>query len=117
MPSTRRSGVDNALPNVSRPLRSSNTAISVKVPPMSAARRMLAPLPARDRLLRAMLLLHSGGLRDRLPARGFRRHESRKRSRRHRFPIEGVLREFLLHVRSLHDPANVLVEPLHDLVG
>src|ERR1051325_3433871 len=59
MPSTRRSGVDNALPNVSRPLRSSNTAMSVKVPPMSAARRMLAPLSARDRLLRAMLLLHS----------------------------------------------------------
>jgi hypothetical protein len=27
---------------------SSNTAMSVKVPPMSAARRILAPLPAAD---------------------------------------------------------------------
>src|SRR4051794_40193619 len=105
MPSTRRSGVDSALPKVSRPLWSSNTAISVKVPPMSAARRILAPLPARDRLDLAMLdlamldlamlLLHSGGLRNRLPARGFRRHESRKPGRRHRPPIEGILREFL----------------------
>src|SRR5262249_2799176 len=40
MPSTSRCGVDKALPKVSAPERSSNTAISVKVPPMSAARRM-----------------------------------------------------------------------------
>src|SRR5215470_17039353 len=40
MPSTRRCGVDSTLPKVSAPLCSSNTAMSVKVPPMSAARRM-----------------------------------------------------------------------------
>src|SRR3954453_22603599 len=40
MPSTRRSGVDSVLPKVSAPVRSSNTAMSVKVPPISAARRI-----------------------------------------------------------------------------
>src|SRR5262249_4729750 len=40
MPSTNRCGVDNVLPNESAPVCSSNTATSVKVPPMSAARRM-----------------------------------------------------------------------------
>src|SRR3990172_5173442 len=40
MPSTRRPGVDSALPSNSRPLLSSNAATSVKVPPMSAARRV-----------------------------------------------------------------------------
>src|SRR5215475_10722801 len=40
MPSTRRCGVDSVLPKVSAPVCSSNTAISVKVPPISAARRM-----------------------------------------------------------------------------
>ena len=54
MPSTRRSGVDSALPKVSRPVLSSNTAMSVKVPPMSAARRMLAPLPAPELLRTAI---------------------------------------------------------------
>src|SRR5215472_8503007 len=39
MPSTRRPGVDSTLPKVSAPERSSKTAISVKVPPISAARR------------------------------------------------------------------------------
>src|ERR1051325_10093762 len=39
MPSTRRCGVVSTLPKVSLPLVSSNTAMSVKVPPMSAARR------------------------------------------------------------------------------
>src|SRR4029079_5922140 len=49
MASTSRSGVDRALPKVSRPDLSSNTAISVKVPPMSAARRRFVPfLAARD---------------------------------------------------------------------
>src|SRR5262245_26276091 len=39
MPLTRRRGVDKVLPKVSAPVSSSNTAMSVKVPPMSAARR------------------------------------------------------------------------------
>src|SRR3989442_72275 len=43
MPSTRRSGVDSALPKVRVPVRSSKAAISVNVPPMSAARRRLQP--------------------------------------------------------------------------
>jgi len=42
MPSTSRCGVDSALPKVSAPVLSSNTAMSVKVPPMSAARRITA---------------------------------------------------------------------------
>src|SRR5262245_19724496 len=41
MPSTSRRGVDNALPNASLPVCSSNTARSVNVPPISAARRRL----------------------------------------------------------------------------
>src|SRR3954464_139144 len=49
MPSTRRSGVDSALPNVSLPVRSSKTAMSVKVPPISAARRRFEP-SARERM-------------------------------------------------------------------
>src|SRR5215813_10663810 len=44
MPSTSRCGVDSALPKVSLPVRSSKAAISVKVPPMSAASRRLEPL-------------------------------------------------------------------------
>src|SRR6266566_1422511 len=39
MPSTRRCGVDSALPSLSLPVAASNAATSVKVPPMSAARR------------------------------------------------------------------------------
>src|ERR1043166_4436939 len=57
MPFTSRSGVDSALPKVSRPVLSSNTAMSVKVPPMSAARRTLA---ARlDRELSAFIPAHT----------------------------------------------------------
>ena len=41
MPSTRRCGVDNTLPSLSLPVAGSNAATSVKVPPMSAARRKL----------------------------------------------------------------------------
>src|SRR4051812_10716894 len=41
MPSTRRPGVDSALPKSSLPVASSNTAMSVKVPPISAASLML----------------------------------------------------------------------------
>src|SRR5262249_39192883 len=37
---------DSALPKVSLPVRSSKAAISVKVPPMSAASRRLEPLAA-----------------------------------------------------------------------
>src|SRR6266550_1676305 len=37
MPSTRASGVDSALPSSKRPLASSKAAMSVKVPPISAA--------------------------------------------------------------------------------
>src|SRR5215510_16487185 len=44
MPSTSRCGVDSALPKVRLPVRSSKAAISVKVPPMSAASRRLEPL-------------------------------------------------------------------------
>ena len=64
MPSTSRSGVDSALPKVSRPVLSSNTAMSVKVPPMSAARRMLAPPETPDFLRTAMntRLSHIGGV-------------------------------------------------------
>src|SRR5262245_59374096 len=47
MPSTRRSGVDRALPKRRLPVRSSKTAMSVNVPPISAARRRFEPL-ARD---------------------------------------------------------------------
>src|SRR5215468_8973253 len=43
MPSTSRCGVDNALPKLSLPVRSSKTAISVKVPPISAASRTREP--------------------------------------------------------------------------
>src|SRR5258706_14597346 len=43
MPSTGRGGVDSALPKFSLPVRSSKTAISVKVPPISAARRRRDP--------------------------------------------------------------------------
>ncbi len=39
MPSTRWAGVDSALPKESLPVASSKTAMSVKVPPISAARR------------------------------------------------------------------------------
>src|SRR5262245_61565336 len=46
MPSTSRCGVDSALPKVSFPVRSSKAAMSVKVPPMSAASRRLEPLAA-----------------------------------------------------------------------
>ena len=47
MPSTRRCGVDSACQK--QPAgSSSNTATSVKVPPMSAATLTFAPLPARD---------------------------------------------------------------------
>src|SRR5215813_12653440 len=53
MPSTSRCGLDNALPNVSLPVRSSNTAMSVKVPPMSAARRRPEP-SAREGVCRFM---------------------------------------------------------------
>src|ERR1044071_4355670 len=48
MPFTSRSGVDSALPKVSRPVVSSNTAMSVKVPPMSAARRTFAARLGRE---------------------------------------------------------------------
>src|SRR5215470_4347963 len=48
MPSTRRCGVDNALPSLSLPVAASNAATSVKVPPISAARRNLGR-PAEDR--------------------------------------------------------------------
>src|SRR5437867_1819009 len=51
MPSTRRWGVDSVLPKVSAPVRSSNTAMSVKVPPMSAARRIWG----REELLRRVI--------------------------------------------------------------
>src|SRR5262249_33903434 len=39
MPSTSRCGVDSALPKLSLPVRSSNAATSVNVPPISAASR------------------------------------------------------------------------------
>ena len=48
MPSTSRCGVDSALPKLSAPVLSSNTAMSVKVPPISAARRMAAGLLVRN---------------------------------------------------------------------
>src|SRR5712692_9688239 len=44
MPSTSRCGVDSALPKVSLPVLSSKAAMSVKVPPMSAASRRPEPL-------------------------------------------------------------------------
>src|SRR5262245_35686159 len=47
MPSTRRSGVDRAVPKRRLPVWSSKTAMSVNVPPISAARRRFEPL-ARD---------------------------------------------------------------------
>src|SRR5262245_38812534 len=47
MPSTSRCGVDRALPKRRLPVRSSKTAMSVNVPPISAARRRFEPL-ARD---------------------------------------------------------------------
>src|SRR6266567_24505 len=40
MPSTSRCGVDSVLPKVSAPVASSNTAMSVNVPPISAANRI-----------------------------------------------------------------------------
>src|SRR5262249_59461154 len=43
MPAPSRCGVDSALPKLSLPVRSSKTAISVNVPPISAARRRRAP--------------------------------------------------------------------------
>src|SRR6266700_1083077 len=46
MPSTSRSGVDSALPKASVPDLSSKTAISVKVPPISAASLTLGGAPA-----------------------------------------------------------------------
>src|ERR1700730_13648511 len=50
MPSPRQSGVDNALPSLSLPVAASNAATSVKVPPMSAARRRSGrPAGNRDR--------------------------------------------------------------------
>src|ERR1044071_5050631 len=100
MPSTSRCGVDSALPKLSRPLLSSNTAISVKVPPMSAASRKPLPrLPADDvfRLAMETLLLHSGGLRDRFPAQSLRFHEGRQLLGRHRLGGEGFALEPLLH--------------------
>jgi hypothetical protein len=39
MPSTRRAGVERALPKASVPVVSSKTAMSVNVPPMSTASR------------------------------------------------------------------------------
>src|ERR1044071_567747 len=51
MPPTSLSGVESALPKVSAPDVSSNTATSVNVPPMSAARRMCGrDFAAGDRL-------------------------------------------------------------------
>src|SRR5438128_1469371 len=44
MPSTRRAGVDRALPNARVPAVSSKTATSVKVPPMSTASLRLGRL-------------------------------------------------------------------------
>src|SRR4029079_6961674 len=116
MPSTSRSGVDSALPKVSRPVLSSNTAMSVKVPPISAARRMLAPLPAPGFVrtaiffscLELLRLLHCR-LRDRSPARGFGLHERRKLVRRQRLRIEGVLDDAFLDLRQLQDSDRFLV--------
>src|SRR5690348_1901823 len=42
MPSTSRRGVESALPKVSRLVLSSNSAMSVKVPPISAVSRIFA---------------------------------------------------------------------------
>src|SRR6185295_9213592 len=47
MPPTSASAVDSALPNLSLPLASSKAAISVKVPPISAASLKLAVLDIR----------------------------------------------------------------------
>src|SRR5580765_3990625 len=123
MPSTSRSGVDSALPKVSRPVLSSNTAMSVKVPPMSAASRMLAPLPAPEFLRTAIFknclgllrLLHCG-LRDRRPARGLGLHKCRKLLRRQRLGIERVLDDALLHLGQLQDADGFLVQSVHDLL-
>src|SRR6185295_16514322 len=123
MPFTRRPGVDSALPKVSRPVLSSNTAMSVKVPPMSAASRTLAPLPAPELLrtaiftncLELLLLLH-WGLGDGCPACRLGCHERHELVRRQRLGIEGVLDDALPDFRQLQDADRLPVEALHDLV-
>ena len=123
MPSTRRCGVDSALPKVSRPVLSSNTAMSVKVPPMSAASRRLAPLPAPN--LRTAIVTNCHWISTAsftLLARWVSSARSRTAMnadellRRQRLGIEGVLDEALLDLRRLQDADHLLVEALHDLL-
>src|SRR4051794_16565311 len=52
MPCTRSLGVERDLPSSMRPVFSSKAATSVKVPPMSAARRVRAGVLVLDRVLK-----------------------------------------------------------------
>ena len=121
MPSTSRCGVDSALPKVSRPVLSSNTAMSVKVPPMSAASRMLAPLSARgfgadchglSNCLSYCFFIAACAIGR--PALGFATRVSTSAScvRRQRLRVEGVLLRRCLSCRHLQIARWLLIEPL-----